>query len=83
MSRTVEELIERLQKDYRTDELVVGVVWAEGDIASIARDCRIKLTRPEMLQVVDRLNSMDSGIGIGWEDIKDEIYRIERKRESD
>lgn len=83
MSQTVGKLIELLQKDYRTDELVVGVVWAEGDITSIARDCRVKLTRPEMERVVDRLNSKDSGSGIGWEDIKDEIYRIERKREND
>jgi hypothetical protein len=74
-------LIEVLQSEYQPDELVVGVVWGEEDIASVASDCGVRLDKPEMKRVVDRLNEKGSGDDIGWEDIKSEVYRVEAERE--
>lgn len=82
MLQTIRELIELLEKDYQPEERVVGFIWGEKDIASIAKDCSVTLTGPEMESLMARLNAKDSRKGLGWKDIKEEINRIEMEHQT-
>lgn len=65
----IKEVIEHLQT-YRPDQPCAYTVWLADDVKSRAKEMKVRLTKDEIVHVLERVHhKQDASIGINWDTI--------------
>ena len=67
---TVKEAIEHLQRYLKPADHVAVAIWSEEDVLERAKERRIKITRKQAQEIIERIDrNLDSTQGITWDTI--------------
>lgn len=76
---TVKALIERLQEDYKPDDVLAVAMWGLEDMRQICGDSDIDISEADMLEALEDIDRhQDATIGITWDTL--EFYAGEYKK---
>ncbi|MBI2836121.1 MAG: DUF1380 family protein [Chloroflexi bacterium] len=65
---TVQEIIERLQRQYNPDEHVAVHIWCEEDVLGKAEELGYLCTKEEAQEILDDIHQhIDCELGITWD----------------
>jgi len=81
---TIGKEIERLRRQYKDnlDEHVAVMVWSEDDMLCRAGERKIKITREQAQDIIDRIDrKQDATLGITWDTI--DCYLDDYEEETD
>ena len=64
---TVKELVERLQKQYKPNDVLAVAIWQVDDVLSQADLRGIKISKEQATEIVERIDrKQDCTLGITW-----------------
>ena len=64
---TQKELIERLQKRYKPEDVLAVIIWQVDDVLGRAKEREIEITREQAEKIVSRIDRRkDATLGITW-----------------
>lgn len=65
---TVKEVIEHLQQYRNLNEHLAAHIWSEEDVLERAKENKIKITRKQAQEIIERIDrNLDSTQGITWD----------------
>jgi|TARA_Y100000310_G_scaffold156813_1_gene156233 hypothetical protein len=65
---TAKEHIERMQRNYKDDDVLAVAIWSAEDVRSRADDLKIKLTDEQIDDVLSYVeHKQDATLGISWD----------------